>query len=54
VDYSPLTRVRRARGGRRVKETIGRAEAFKEMAKKVGVSVKDIYWTLGSDLRGPR
>ena len=31
-----------------VKDTIGRAEAFKEMAKKIGVSVKDIYWTLGS------
>jgi uncharacterized protein with GYD domain len=30
-----------------VKETIGRAEAYKEMAKKVGVVVKDIYWTLG-------
>ena len=30
-----------------VKETIGRAEAFKEMAKKSGVAVKDLYWTLG-------
>jgi len=30
-----------------VKETIGRAEAFKEMAKKIGISVRDIYWTLG-------
>jgi uncharacterized protein with GYD domain len=30
-----------------VKETIGRAEKFKEMAKKSGVTVKDIYWTLG-------
>jgi uncharacterized protein with GYD domain len=35
-------------GIRNVKETIGRAEAFKEMAKKSGVSVKDLYWTLGS------
>lgn len=34
-------------GIRNVKETIGRAEAFKEMAKKSGVTVKDIYWTLG-------
>lgn len=31
-----------------VKETINRAEAFKEMAKKSGVTVKDMYWTLGS------
>jgi uncharacterized protein with GYD domain len=36
------------RGIRNVKETIGRAEAFKEMAKKSGVAVKDLYWTLGS------
>jgi uncharacterized protein with GYD domain len=35
-------------GIRNVKETIGRAEAFKEMAKKTGVAVKDLYWTLGS------
>jgi uncharacterized protein with GYD domain len=35
-------------GIRNVKETIGRAEAFKEMAKKSGVAVKDLYWTLGS------
>ena len=34
-------------GIRNVKETIGRAEVFKEMAKKAGVTVKDIYWTLG-------
>ena len=34
-------------GIRNVKETIGRAEAFKEMAKKTGVTVKDLYWTLG-------
>ncbi len=34
-------------GIRNVKETIGRAEAFKEMAKKSGISVKDLYWTLG-------
>ncbi|MGA8689239.1 MAG: GYD domain-containing protein [Methyloceanibacter sp.] len=32
---------------RPVKETIGRAEAFKEMAKKTGITVKDLYWTLG-------
>ena len=34
-------------GIRSVKETIGRAEAFKEMAKKSGITVKDLYWTLG-------
>ena len=35
-------------GIRNVKETINRAEAFKEMAKKSGVTIKDMYWTLGS------
>ena len=35
-------------GIRNVKETVGRAEAFKEMAKKCGVTVKDMYWTLGT------
>jgi len=35
-------------GIRNVKETVGRAEAFKEMAKKSGVTVKDLYWTLVS------
>jgi uncharacterized protein with GYD domain len=34
-------------GIRNVKETIARADAFKEMARKSGVTVKDIYWTLG-------
>src|SRR5262245_34893833 len=34
-------------GIRNVKETVSRAEAFKEMAKKSGVTVKDMYWTLG-------
>ncbi|HAH64478.1 MAG TPA: GYD family protein [Rhizobiales bacterium] len=34
-------------GIRNVKETIGRAEAFKEMAEKSGITVKDLYWTLG-------
>jgi uncharacterized protein with GYD domain len=31
-------------GVRNVKETIGRVETFKEMAKKGGVAVKDLYW----------
>jgi uncharacterized protein with GYD domain len=35
-------------GIRNVKETINRSEAFKEIAKKSGVTIKDIYWTLGS------
>ena len=30
------------------KDTVGRADKFKEMARKAGVTVKDIYWTLGS------
>jgi uncharacterized protein with GYD domain len=34
-------------GIRNVKETITRAEAFKELAKKSGVTIKDMYWTLG-------
>ena len=34
-------------GIRNVKETISRAEAFKELAKKSRVTVKDMYWTLG-------
>ena len=34
-------------GIRNVKETTKRAEAFKAMAKKAEVTVKDIYWTLG-------
>jgi len=34
-------------GIRNVKETAKRAEAFKALAKKAGVTVKDIYWTLG-------
>jgi uncharacterized protein with GYD domain len=35
-------------GIRAVKETPKRAEAFKEMAKKMGVTIKDMYWTLGA------
>ncbi len=34
-------------GMRSVKETTRRADAFKALAKSVGVSVKEIYWTLG-------
>jgi uncharacterized protein with GYD domain len=34
-------------GVRTAKETTKRYEAFKEMARKSGVTIKDIYWTLG-------
>jgi len=34
-------------GIRHVKDTLQRAEAFRELAKNVGVAVKDMYWTLG-------
>ena len=35
-------------GVRGVKDSPKRAAAFKALAKKVGASVKDLYWTLGS------
>jgi uncharacterized protein with GYD domain len=34
-------------GIRNVKDTTKRADAFKELAKASGASIKDIYWTLG-------
>ena len=34
-------------GIRNVKDTLKRTDAFKEAAGKFGVSVKDVYWTLG-------
>jgi uncharacterized protein with GYD domain len=34
-------------GIRNVKDTTKRAEAFREIAKKAGATVKDLYWTLG-------
>jgi uncharacterized protein with GYD domain len=34
-------------GIRHIKDTLKRAEAFKEMAGKFGVKVKDLHWTLG-------
>ena len=30
-----------------VNQTTKRAEGFRDMAKKMGATVKDIYWTLG-------
>ncbi|OGW84352.1 MAG: GYD family protein [Omnitrophica bacterium RIFCSPHIGHO2_02_FULL_46_11] len=35
-------------GIRGVKDTTRRAKAFREMAQKMGASIKDIYWTLGN------
>jgi uncharacterized protein with GYD domain len=34
-------------GIRNVKETTKRAEAIRGLAKKVGATVKEVYWTLG-------
>ena len=34
-------------GIRNIKDTAKRAKAFRDTAKDMGVSVKDIYWTLG-------
>lgn len=34
-------------GVRTVKDTVKRADKFKELAKQNGAAVKDIYWTLG-------
>ncbi len=30
------------------KDTLERADKFKELAKKSGITVKDMYWTLGA------
>jgi len=35
-------------GIRNVKDSPARAEAFKEMAKKLGVTVLGLYWTVGN------
>ena len=34
-------------GIRNIKDTTKRADAFKELAKSLGATVKDVYWTLG-------
>jgi uncharacterized protein with GYD domain len=34
-------------GIRNIKDSPKRAEAFRNMAKKSGVTVKDLFWTLG-------
>jgi uncharacterized protein with GYD domain len=35
-------------GIRNVKDTTKRADAVRELGKKFGVNMKDVYWTLGS------
>lgn len=35
-------------GIRNIKKTTERAEAFNKAAQRAGVTVKDIYWTLGA------
>jgi uncharacterized protein with GYD domain len=34
-------------GIRNIKDTTKRADAFKELAKSLGATMKDVYWTLG-------
>ena len=34
-------------GLRKIKGTTKRADAFRNLAKKMGVRVKEIYWTMG-------
>jgi uncharacterized protein with GYD domain len=34
-------------GIRKVQDSPKRADAFKDMAKKCGATVKDVFWTLG-------
>jgi uncharacterized protein with GYD domain len=34
-------------GMRKIKDTIGRADAFEVMAKKSGATIKVLYWTIG-------
>src|SRR5262249_24688233 len=36
-------------GIRAVKDTTKRAETLREIGRKVGVTVKEVYWTLGQD-----
>jgi len=35
-------------GARNIKDSPKRAEAFKEMSGKLGVTVKGMYWTMGT------
>jgi uncharacterized protein with GYD domain len=44
--YIVLTRFTE-QGIRNVKETTKRSQTFREMAKQLVITVKDLYWTLG-------
>ena len=35
-------------GAKNIKDTSKRADAVKELAKKFGVTMKDVYWTMGA------
>jgi len=35
-------------GVRNIKDTAKRSDAVRDMAKKLGVTVKEVFWTLGS------
>jgi uncharacterized protein with GYD domain len=36
------------KGAHDIKDTVGRADKFKDIAKKAGCTVKDMYWTMGA------
>lgn len=36
------------KGAKAVRDTAKRADAFKKAGKKAGVTMKDVYWTLGA------
>ena len=40
------------KGIRNVKETTKRAEAFKSIAEKAGVNVKEVFWTPWANTMG--
>jgi uncharacterized protein with GYD domain len=44
--YLVLTRFT-DQGSRDIKDTVARSDSYKQMAKKLGVTVKELYWTLG-------
>ncbi len=35
-------------GVRNAKKTVDRADTFRKAARKAGVNIQEIYWTLGS------
>lgn len=36
------------RGEERIRETVQRAQAFRETAQALGAEVKEVYWTMGN------